>query len=177
MSNIFSHNITESDRHFITGALRKKPQTPVSQVIARCPQGHPSVLEVAPLNTKMQPFPSTYWLLCPSLVKQVTALEYQGIIKHLQNKIDSSERLQNRLADNHRQYIHRRQQLIHDKSQQQRFTQLGISGNQNFNSVKCLHGHYAHYLATKDNYIGRYIHTFYNLSCHLTDIDSPQNLQ
>jgi hypothetical protein len=34
---------------------------------------------------------------------------------------------------------------------------VGIAGIRNFGRVKCLHTHYAHYLATKDNIIGQWV--------------------
>ncbi len=34
----------------------------------------------------------------------------------------------------------------------------GVAGQKNFSSVKCLHAHYAHWLATKNDIVGERVH-------------------
>ncbi len=34
----------------------------------------------------------------------------------------------------------------------------GVAGQKNFSSVKCLHAHYAHWLATNNDIVGEWVH-------------------
>lgn len=69
------------------------------------------------------------------------------------------------MAGCHQRYAASRWELLTDRDRElveakgwvRPLKDVGIAGIRNFASVKCLHTHYAHYLATKDNLIGQWV--------------------
>jgi hypothetical protein len=67
----------ESDRAVVERQLGRPPRA-FRRVVVRCPSGHPAVTEQAPFDENGDPFPTMYWLTCPSLVAAVSRLEAAG---------------------------------------------------------------------------------------------------
>ncbi len=44
----------------------------------------------------------------------------------------------------------------------------GVAGQKNFSCIKCLHAHYAHWLATKNDIVGEWVHELV-LRCKASD--------
>ena len=134
---------------------------------------------------KFAPFPTLYWLACPETDAMVSNLERQGLIGDLELKINSGryELERRRFKQQHFRYIHERNRLLYDLSLQhqldiniedncvswlhnaQRLKGIGgidvaplIDAKYDEMHLKCLHAHYAHYLGTKDNIIGEWVH-------------------
>ncbi|NLL36250.1 MAG: DUF501 domain-containing protein [Fretibacterium sp.] len=51
---------------------------------ARCRFGRPRVIVCSPLGKGFAPFPTTFWLSCPWLVRVIGALEASGGVKELE---------------------------------------------------------------------------------------------
>jgi len=64
------------------------------------------------------------------------------------------------LIEDNQRYIRLRNRYL-DSTMREKFGSLekkGIVGSENLSRIKCLHAHYAHFLATGENIIGRIIH-------------------
>lgn len=132
-----------------------------------CPWGYPVVIRVTPLlkdGKELEPFPTLFWLTCPILVEQISRLEEQGWIKKLEEQIESDQDLRARYAEDHRRYAEERFSLLSEEDRAQiaergwlgSLKDRGIAGIADFQSVKCLHAHYAHHLA-RGSVIGRWL--------------------
>lgn len=118
----------------------------------RCPAGHIAVIENVP-GPNDPPFPTLYWLTCPTLSRTIATLERDGVIADLQARLNADENLQASLRNDHADYITRRGNLPY----------LGIAGMTNFAAVKCLHAHYAHHLASH-NTLGAILRDEYGIT-------------
>nr|WP_321500039.1 DUF501 domain-containing protein [uncultured Dethiosulfovibrio sp.] len=77
--------VSSSDISLITDQMggRRFDPSGVVGVGKRCPWGVPQVLKCAPFRG-WWPFPTTYWLSCPWLIKVAGALESQGGVSELE---------------------------------------------------------------------------------------------
>ena len=155
--------VSQSDLRTIEEQLGRRPRG-VLAVERRCPAGHPQVIKVYPLIEK-EPFPTLFWLTCPSLVKQISRLEHEGYIEHLERLIRKDPELRRRYYESHRAYIRERWETLRDEDKrwieehglQEVFKERGIGGLRDWDAVKCLHMHYAHFKARGENPIGEWI--------------------
>ena len=152
------------DLDIVAQQLKKAP-TGVLNVAAREKSGRPIVVQMNPL-VNGHPFPTLFWLTCPDLKKKVSHLERDGLIAHWESKKTVVEQLQ---ADHHR-YLEMRIAVF--KKHHRHWNQLSgdklkvihetcIGGLRNLSSIKCLHSHYAHFLADS-NVLGKRIHALLN---------------
>ena len=65
------------DRAVVERQLGRAPRA-FSRVAVRCPFGRPAVTEQVPYDAEGNPFPTTFWLTCPHLVRGVSRLEAAG---------------------------------------------------------------------------------------------------
>ncbi len=149
---------TPTDLETVAAQLGRK-QTRVVGIAARCPAGHPSVVVNYPLRRRgaqLLPFPTLFWLTCPELIKAVSRLEMRGLIAELDGRLETDDDLAAALLHDHESYIAQRWQQLTDEdraaieaaSLTDVFQQRGIGGIGNLRSVKCLHSHFAHHLAS-----------------------------
>ncbi|RQM19876.1 hypothetical protein B5M09_011389 [Aphanomyces astaci] len=115
-------------------------------------QVEPAVLVLYPLRdctndykkhhrATAEPFPTMYWLASPELHERVSLLEGAGFVTRFTDRLAASPKhLQVRPA----------------------CCTVGIAGIRNPASVKCLHTHYAHFLATGHNLVGAWVHQALN---------------
>ena len=82
--------------------LGREPTTPFT-VVARCTGGHPLVIRNAPRDADGAPFPTTFWLTCPSAVKAVSRMESGGASPASTNA-NGRWRVRGRLAAAHGAY-------------------------------------------------------------------------
>ena len=137
-----------------------RPPVGARLVVARDLEGHPVVIEVDPLVNGV-PFPTTYWLTCPTLRKLISRLECQGLI----SLWEKDEKVVRQLEKDHLRYRETRFALLQKCHPQWRnlpagklavLKMSGIGGIRDFTHIKCMHLHYAHFLAD-DNVVGRMI--------------------
>jgi hypothetical protein len=120
-------------------------------VVVRATDGSPVVVRNAPFTRDGTPMPTRYWLLDPDLVARVSRLEAAGGVRAAERDVDPDE-----LAATHRTYAAERDAVIapdHDGPR----PSGGVGGTRL--GVKCLHAHYAYFLAGGDDPVGRWIDT------------------
>ena len=65
------------DLELVERQLGRRPRA-FRRVAVRCPYGRPAVTEQWPYDESGEPFPTTYWLTCPSLVAALARIEAAG---------------------------------------------------------------------------------------------------
>lgn len=86
------------------------------------------------------------------------------------------------MAECHAAYARERWSMLtlHDRELVERrrwdraLRDVGVAGIRNFASVKCLHTHYAHFLATGNNLIGEWVHELLSSSAGDNDTVETQ---
>ena len=118
-------------------------------MVVRDAEGDPVVLRNAPLLDDGTPMPTRYWLVGPALAQAVGRLEASGGVDAAEAEVDPDE-----LADAHRRYAAERDaQVPADHAGPRPFG--GVAGTRV--GVKCLHAHYAWFLAGGDDPVGRWV--------------------
>jgi hypothetical protein len=137
------------ERLRITELLGRRPQG-ACEVVVRDPHGVPIVLRNAPLLHDGTPMPTRYWLVDPGLRRAVGRLEADGGVRAAEAAVDPDE-----LAAAHARYAAERDAAVptgHDGPR----PSGGVGGTRR--GVKCLHAHYAWFLAGGDDPVGRWVH-------------------
>ena len=101
------------------------------------------VIETHPLGDGAEPFPTLYWLTCPMLVKRVSALESEGAMSAITERLTTDHALRRRLADAIDSYREARD--AHAV-----ITDAGSPPGGGPDRVKCLHAHVAHELVSSN---------------------------
>lgn len=156
--------LTPDDLLFLRQTMGRMPRNALG-VAVRCPAGHPCVLACYPLTPhparhpeKRKPFPTCYWLVCPTLSHRLAVLESRGLIRQMESELQSDARFQQQIAGDHERSIRQREQWLTPQDrhwmQQQGWlaaqSARGIGGMTHWTSIKCLHLHLAHHLADAD---------------------------
>ena len=120
------------------------------EVVVRSPSGDPAVLRNEPLLPDGTPMPTRYWLCDPTLRAAIGTLESEGGVREAEGLVDPAA-----LAAAHARYAAERDAAL----------PTGHSGPTPFGGVggtregvKCLHAHYAHWLAGGDDPVGEWVH-------------------
>ncbi|MXZ76891.1 MAG: DUF501 domain-containing protein [Acidimicrobiia bacterium] len=132
----------------VEALLGRAPRGPY-EVVVRTEDGTPRVLCNAPILDDGTPMPTRYWLVGPDDVLSVSRLESAGGVRRAESAVDPDE-----LADAHRRYAAERDAAIPEGHAGHRPT-AGVGGTRQ--GVKCLHAHYAWYLAGGDDPVGRWV--------------------
>jgi exopolyphosphatase / guanosine-5'-triphosphate,3'-diphosphate pyrophosphatase len=96
------------------------------------------------------PFPTLYWLTCPEASAAVSRIESEGWIRRLSDQADVDAKLRTRLRRAHEAYA--RDRGSDDPAAEAWGGVGGAAGG-----VKCLHAHYAHFLAGGPDPIGSWV--------------------
>ena len=119
------------------------------EVVVRDRQGTPMVLRNEPLLDDGTPMPTRYWLCDRDLNRRIGWIEAVGGVRRAEAEVDAAE-----LAAAHDRYRAERDAAL----------PVGWSGPRPFGGVggtrrgvKCLHTHYAWYLAGGDDPVGRWV--------------------
>ena len=72
--------VGETDLVVVAGQLGRRPH-PVSRVVARCRFGLPAAVENQPYDERGVPFPTLFYLTCPTYVAAVSRLESDGGVR------------------------------------------------------------------------------------------------
>jgi hypothetical protein len=134
----------------------------VKQLIGRAPMGDfsvcvrrhdrsPVVVSNRPLFHDGTPMPTRFWLCDPELVRAISQLESNGGVKTAEAEIDSE-----RIATTHTRAAAERDALISHVHQGPR-PFGGVGGTRQ--GVKCLHAHFANYLAGAPDAVGEWVST------------------
>jgi uncharacterized protein len=140
--------VTAADLDAVRTRLGREPTAPFD-VVVRDPDGAPAVLRNAPFTRDGEPMPTRYWLLAPRLVRQVATLEAGGGVRRAEAAVDRDA-----LVAAHTAYAAERDAAIPADHAGPR-PSGGVGGTRT--GVKCLHAHYAWYLAGGDDPVGRWV--------------------
>jgi hypothetical protein len=150
------------DREAVARQLGREP-APFVRVAARCPFGHPAVVENAPYRPDGTPFPTSHYLTCPGLRRAVSRLEDEGVIGELEAAIGASPAARAALAA--AQAHERRVRAAADAALARGAPRLddgessarGIAGTGDDRRLKCLHAHAALALAWPGHVLGEWV--------------------
>ena len=138
----------DADFPAVTALLGRPPQGGF-EVVVRNRTGGPVVIRNAPLLDDGTPMPTRYWLVDDALRRAVSTIEAGGGVRAAESAVDPDD-----LAMAHRRYAAERDAAIpagHDGPR----PSGGVAGTRK--GVKCLHAHYAWYLAGGDDPVGRWV--------------------
>jgi len=139
---------TVDDRAVVAALLGREPQAGF-EVVVRHADGSPVVIRNAPLLDDGTPMPTRWWLVGEPERTQVGRLEADGGVDRAEAEVDPEE-----LAAAHARYAAQRDaELPPGWSGPAPFG--GVGGTRV--GVKCLHAHYAWYLAGGDDPVGRWV--------------------
>ncbi|MDP6910470.1 MAG: DUF501 domain-containing protein [Acidimicrobiales bacterium] len=119
-------------------------------VVVRDEDGTPVVIRNHPLLDDGRPMPTRYWLVGNALRTRIGTLESTGGVRDAEAACDPTE-----LAEAHGRYAAERDAAIPADHEGHR-PSGGVGGTRQ--GVKCLHAHYAWFLAGGDDPVGRWIH-------------------
>ncbi|HWS44699.1 MAG TPA: DUF501 domain-containing protein [Acidimicrobiia bacterium] len=139
---------TDHDVAALTQLLGRAPRA-AFDVVVRDAQGRPSVIRNAPLLDDGTPMPTRYWLVDPELSVRVSRLESEGGVRAAEAAVDPQE-----LRAAHARYAHERDAALPPHAAGPR-PSGGVGGTRR--GVKCLHAHYAYFLAGGDDPVGRWV--------------------
>ena len=131
------------------GALLGRVPVGDFTVAVRDPDGRAVVIRNAPLLRDGTPMPTRWWLVDPDLRRAVSTIEAAGGVKQAAAAVDPAD-----LARAHAAYAAERDAAIAPGHVGPR-PSGGVGGARQ--GVKCLHAHYAWYLAGGDDPVGRWV--------------------
>ena len=132
----------------MTARLGRDPQG-AFEVVVRDADGAPLVIRNAPLLDDGRPMPTRYWLLASDVRDAVSRLEAAGGVDEAERAIDPMA-----LAAAHARYAAERDAALPASWSGPR-PSGGVGGTRV--GVKCLHAHYAWFLAGGDDPVGRWV--------------------
>ncbi len=136
------------DRDRVRELLGREPQGRYEIVVRRA-DGWPVVLRNAPLLCSGRPMPTRFWLIDRELNRDIGRLESEGGVDRAEGEVDAGE-----LAAAHAAYGAERDAELpadHDGPA----PSGGVGGTRL--GVKCLHAHYANFLAGGTDPVGRWV--------------------
>ena len=137
------------DREVVAGLLGRSPKG-LFDVVVRDDAGVPVVIRNHPLLEDGRPMPTRFWLVGDDLRSWIGTLESTGGVRAAEADCDPVE-----LADAHARYATERDAAIPEGHVGHR-PSGGVGGTRQ--GVKCLHAHYAWFLAGGDDPVGRWVH-------------------
>jgi hypothetical protein len=132
----------------LTSVLGRPPEADF-QVCVRAADGAPVVIRNAPLLGDGTPMPTLYWLVDRGLRAAVARLESAGGVREAEAAVDAE-----RLAAAHAAYAAEREAALPPGWSGPR-PSGGVGGTRR--GVKCLHAHYAYWLAGGDDPVGAWV--------------------
>jgi hypothetical protein len=149
---------TAADLATLRIQLGRDPFARLLAIETRCPSGHPAVVRVHPLvgsGATTRPFPTLFWLTCPTLDVVLARLESEGWVRRAEAAIAEDAELRAGVAADHEAYVEERWSLLTEAERREiaargwteSLRSRGIGGVADRTKVKCLHLHWAHHLA------------------------------
>lgn len=129
--------------------LLGRPAGGAYEVVVRDKEGDPVVLRNAPLLDDGRPMPTRFWLVGAAARRKVDLLESAGGVRLAESEVDADE-----LAAAHKRYAAERDAAM-PADHTGPAPRFGVAGTRH--GVKCLHAHYAWYLAGGDDPVGRWV--------------------
>ncbi len=154
-----------NDRERVTELLGRPPMGPFS-VVHRSHQGDPVVIENAPFLDDGTPMPTRYWLVGTNETYAVAVLEANGGVRQAEREIDEDLIT----AAHIRHQISRDARIPGDHEGP--VPSGGIGGTRR--GVKCLHAHYAGFLAGEDDPVGKWVHRQLGFGVCRLELNDPE---
>ncbi|MGH9118399.1 MAG: DUF501 domain-containing protein [Acidimicrobiales bacterium] len=136
------------DREAVAALLGRSPGAGF-EVVARHADGSPLVIRNRPLLDDGTPMPTRFWLVGEPERTLVSRLESAGGVDEAERAVDRVE-----LVEAHRRYAAERDAALPPGHAGPR-PSGGVAGTRT--GVKCLHAHYAWFLAGGDDPVGRWV--------------------
>ena len=136
------------DADVVAELLGRVPQSEF-EVVVRDARGEPVVLRNAPFLRDGTPMPTRYWLAGREATLLVSRLEADGGVRRAEAEIPADD-----IAAAHARYAAERDAAIPAEHTGPR-PSGGVAGTRE--GVKCLHAHYAWFLAGGDDPVGRWV--------------------
>jgi uncharacterized protein len=136
------------DVALLTERLGRAPEGDF-EVVVRNAEGAPVVIRNAPFLRDGTPMPTRYWLCDPAVRAAVSRLESAGGVREAEAAVESGE-----LEAAHAAYAAEREAAI-DPAHAGPRPSGGVGGTRK--GVKCLHAHYAWFLAGGADPVGRWV--------------------
>ncbi len=136
------------DLEAVAALLGREPRC-AFRVVVRDGAGAPVVIENEPLLDDGTPMPTRFWLVGSRERAEVGRIESEGGVRRAEREVDPEL-----LARAHRLYAEERDRLLPLDHRGPRPTG-GVGGTRT--GVKCLHAHYAWYLAGGPDPVGRWV--------------------
>ncbi len=141
-------HLGDADRRAVAALLGREPEGEFC-VVVRHPDGRPVVIRNHPLLRDGTPMPTRWWLVDAELRRVVSGIEAGGGVREAAAAVDPDE-----LARAHARYAAERDAAIPPDHHGPR-PAGGVGGTRR--GVKCLHAHYAWFLAGGDDPVGRWV--------------------
>jgi hypothetical protein len=139
---------TTGDAEYVEACLGRRPESRW-EVAARRADGRPTVIRNDPFLADGTPMPTRYWLVDPDLLRRIGTIESNGGVRQSEADVDPGE-----LSAAHARYAAERDAAI-DPAHTGPRPSGGVGGTRV--GVKCLHTHYAWFLAGGDDPIGAWV--------------------
>lgn len=140
--------MTPDDRAAVRALLGREPRGHY-EIVVRDAAGGPVVIRNAPLLDDGTPMPTRYWLVGPAEAAAVGRLESSGAVDRVEAELGLDV-----IAVVHDRYARERDADLPSEHEGPR-PSGGVGGTRV--GVKCLHAHYAWYLAGGDDPVGRWV--------------------
>jgi hypothetical protein len=140
--------VAPDDRAAVASLLGREPRS-AFDVVVRHDDGSPVVIRNPPILDDGTPMATRYWLVGEPERRLVSMLESAGGVREANSVVDADE-----LAAAHERYRVERDAAIPDHMKGPR-PSGGVGGTRT--GVKCLHAHYAWFLAGGDDPVGRWV--------------------
>lgn len=140
--------VSASDQQRVEQLLGRPPEG-AFEVVVRDESGDPVVIRNAPLLNNGRPMPTLFWLVGETARRAVDQLESGGGVRRAREAVDAAE-----LAAAHARYAAERDSAM-PASYAGPAPYGGVGGTRQ--GVKCLHAHYAWYLAGGDDPVGKWV--------------------
>jgi hypothetical protein len=137
--------VAERDVAAVRSQLGREPRG-VCAIAHRCACGAPDVVATAPRLDDGTPFPTLFYLTCPSAASAISTLESSGLMREMQDRLAADEELAARYRAAHEDYLARRSALAASLALEVPEID-GISAGGMPDRVKCLHVLVGHALA------------------------------
>lgn len=155
------------DRAKVAELLGREPMGDF-EVVVRRTDGDPAVLRNAPLLPDGTPMPTLYWLCDPQLRSAIGTIESDGGVRSAEQELGLEM-----IAKAHATYAAERERDM-PAGHVGPAPYGGVGGTRS--GLKCLHAHYAHWLAGGDDPVGEWTHRQL-IERELLPLDAPQRVK
>lgn len=140
--------VSEEDRETVAALLGREPRARFD-VVVRNAEGVPMVIRNAPVLADGTPMPTRFYLVDRDLNRRIGTLEAAGGVRRAETDVGLEV-----IEATHRAYASERDAAMPPDWSGPRPTG-GVGGTRR--GVKCLHAHYAYYLAGGEDPVGQWV--------------------